>query len=610
MRAKKQLMACLLSFALLLSMIPTTEISAVKKVKLSTTKLTVKMGKSKTLKVKNTNNKVEWKILFGKKNISLKRKGKAAAIITGRTKGAAKVQAKIAKKKLICKIVVQNAKMQKVTNTPTSNQTNNPMSPTETITSANPSVPPIKTTTPASPSVSPIETMTPSDPSVTPAATDTPPQDNQPDNDTGQIKLRDGALEQNLYEITVKDNGSKRDLLIKGMSDDEIFIPSLLAVNGSHFCITSKEGYGTLLSSDKIIGTVNGSGMEVLFKYENQGGAGSDGGLRFFSQAAYCDLYASTNDGKPISGLSLSYDNLDGDLNMGMVSMICYNSKGEITQRTHRDMFYQITGHRGINGYSMLTHWGTHWDGLRGQIFPDLTLGRKAYTILDDAGKEYEDNYGEGNRYTWAYKTDESNDEFTILAPDGSKIADVLVYCHATDYFSTSASDFEYDYEVKNLVEGWDISVNMSETSFVPSIITGENIPCDPALLMSITVKRKLDDGLDPVSYEFDGRQDLTFSFTGIEGIKEIKKIYFNCSENVQDGEDNWLSYVSYYDLDLVDLEKKEVTISKEDIYDFFCNRYSSVGNSYQGSMIYITEDGSEKTAYGEWYIKVLETKN
>ena len=46
MRRKKQMTACLLSFALLLGMIPANEVSAAKKVSLSTKKLTVTKGKS------------------------------------------------------------------------------------------------------------------------------------------------------------------------------------------------------------------------------------------------------------------------------------------------------------------------------------------------------------------------------------------------------------------------------------------------------------------------------------------------------------------------------------------------------------------------------------
>ena len=79
--------ACLLSFALLLGMIPANEVSAAKKVSLSTKKLTVTKGKSKTLKVKNTKKKVKWKILSGKKYISLKKKGKVAVSVKGKKNG-------------------------------------------------------------------------------------------------------------------------------------------------------------------------------------------------------------------------------------------------------------------------------------------------------------------------------------------------------------------------------------------------------------------------------------------------------------------------------------------------------------------------------------------
>lgn len=578
MRKNIKPLLVLLAFSLILSSIPGANASAAKKVSITKT-AKVAAGKATKIKLKNNKKKVTWKVIKGQNIIKIKKKTKTYATIQAIKEGSAKVQAKIGKKKYTCNVTVKA----KTTTRPTG---------TSAVTEEPTGIPAATT----KPTGTPMTTATPIEISTTTAK---------------PIKLRDGALEKDLYEITVKDNATERSLLIKGMSDDEIWIPSLLAVDGSHFCFTSEKGHGTLLSSDKIMGTVNGSGMEVLFKYENQGGAGSDGGLRFSGQAAYCDLYAKAKDGKPISGLSLDYNNEDGELNMGIVSMICYDSEGKITQRTHRDGFYEISGFRGINGYSMLTHWGTSWNGLKGQIFPDLKLGRKAYAILDDDGDIYTENYGEGNRYTWAYKTDESNDEFTVLAPDGSKIADVLVSCHATDYFSTSASDFDYDYEVKNLAEGWNISLNMSETSTVPSMKTGESIPCDPALLMSVKAERSSDDGLIPISYEIDGSQDLTFRFKGIDGIKEIKKIYFNCSENVQDGEGDWLSWVYWDKEDFdFDIEKGEVTIPKDDIYELFYERYPSAGNSYQGSMTYITEDGTEKTAYGDWYIKVLEEKN
>ena len=108
MRTKKQLMVCMLSFALLLGLIPTAEVSAAKKVSLSSKKITVTKGKSKTLKVKNTKKKVKWKILSGKKYITLKKKGKVAVTIKGKKKGTAKVRATVGKKRLMCKIIVKN----------------------------------------------------------------------------------------------------------------------------------------------------------------------------------------------------------------------------------------------------------------------------------------------------------------------------------------------------------------------------------------------------------------------------------------------------------------------------------------------------------------------
>ena len=153
MRRKKQMTACLLSFALLLGLIPANEVSAAKKVSLSTKKLTVTKGKSKTLKVKNTKKKVKWKILSGKKYISLKKKGKVAVSVKGKKKGTAKVQATVGKKKLTCKVTVKNVKTSKTT----------PASPVTAKPTAKPT---------ATPTVAPTATPT-AKPTATPLATST-----------------------------------------------------------------------------------------------------------------------------------------------------------------------------------------------------------------------------------------------------------------------------------------------------------------------------------------------------------------------------------------------------------------------------------------------------
>ena len=80
-------------------MVPTSEVSAAKKVALSTKKLTIQTGQSKKLKLKNNKKKVKWTVTSGKKNISLKNQKKTEVTVVGKKKGTAKVQAKVGKKK-------------------------------------------------------------------------------------------------------------------------------------------------------------------------------------------------------------------------------------------------------------------------------------------------------------------------------------------------------------------------------------------------------------------------------------------------------------------------------------------------------------------------------
>lgn len=109
MRTKKQLTVCLLTFSLLLGMFSESSASALKKVSLSSKKITITEGTSKTLKVKNTKKKVKWKILYGKKFITLEKKGKVARV-KGKKEGAAKIQAIVGKKKMACEVIVKSTK--------------------------------------------------------------------------------------------------------------------------------------------------------------------------------------------------------------------------------------------------------------------------------------------------------------------------------------------------------------------------------------------------------------------------------------------------------------------------------------------------------------------
>lgn len=109
MKTKRKLMASILVLALLFGMISVTEVSAAKRIKLSSKKIILQIGEKKILKVKHTKKKVSWKVLSGKKYITLKKKGKRAVTITGRKKGTARVQAVVGKTKLLCKVTVKNA---------------------------------------------------------------------------------------------------------------------------------------------------------------------------------------------------------------------------------------------------------------------------------------------------------------------------------------------------------------------------------------------------------------------------------------------------------------------------------------------------------------------
>lgn len=84
-------------------------VEAAAKTSLSQSRVTLKTGESTVVKVKNTAEKVSWKILTGKKNISVKA-GKKSAKITGKNAGKANLQAKVGNRKLTCHITVMDEK--------------------------------------------------------------------------------------------------------------------------------------------------------------------------------------------------------------------------------------------------------------------------------------------------------------------------------------------------------------------------------------------------------------------------------------------------------------------------------------------------------------------
>ena len=96
----KKYLAWMLAAAMLLTGIPVQHIQAAQAMRLSSKKITLKVGTSKIITLKNNKKKTRWKIVSGKNCIRLKNKKKSSVRIAAVKFGKAKVQAKAGKKKL------------------------------------------------------------------------------------------------------------------------------------------------------------------------------------------------------------------------------------------------------------------------------------------------------------------------------------------------------------------------------------------------------------------------------------------------------------------------------------------------------------------------------
>ncbi len=131
MKHTKQ-MAILLATAITVSLCQPSVDTSAASVELSKSKIKIKQGETATLKVKGTKKKAKWSIKSGKKYIKLQKKRKARVKIKAIKVGTAKVQCKIGKKKLVCKVTVK-AKNKKQTPQQTPQETMQPtLVPTST----------------------------------------------------------------------------------------------------------------------------------------------------------------------------------------------------------------------------------------------------------------------------------------------------------------------------------------------------------------------------------------------------------------------------------------------------------------------------------------------
>ena len=127
---KQKTLVLLLIFAMALSLLPQSAFAAKKKVKLNKKTVTVNVGKTVKIKLQNNKKKVKWTVTSGKKNLKLSKKKKTEVTIKGKKAGKAKVQAKVGKKKYVCKVTVKNTKkVNKIANKNNSTKPGNTKAP-------------------------------------------------------------------------------------------------------------------------------------------------------------------------------------------------------------------------------------------------------------------------------------------------------------------------------------------------------------------------------------------------------------------------------------------------------------------------------------------------
>lgn len=175
MKKIKKGFALLLVFVMAVSVIPQSAFAAKKKVKLSKKAVTVAVGESVKIQLKNNKKKVKWSITSGKKNVTLRKKKKTGVIIKGKKAGKTKVQAKIGKKKYVCKVTVKKAATHDNDNPNNGKTTAEPTQvPSQAPTVSQQPVPPVISQT-ANPSEIPLPSVKP-----TPEPTSDPPQTPEP----------------------------------------------------------------------------------------------------------------------------------------------------------------------------------------------------------------------------------------------------------------------------------------------------------------------------------------------------------------------------------------------------------------------------------------------
>ncbi len=170
-KTRMKVIAFMLAMALILPQVCPVSADAAKKVSLNRKKLTLYTGKSFQLKVRGTKKKVQWKT-SSKKIVTVSRKGKVKA----KKKGKAKITAKVAGKKFVCRVTVKKRKSPKDPKEPEVIQTGQPQTSSAPVVTQGSSAGPAVSQSPEA-SAQPDESQ---GPVQSPEVSQTPEQSAQP----------------------------------------------------------------------------------------------------------------------------------------------------------------------------------------------------------------------------------------------------------------------------------------------------------------------------------------------------------------------------------------------------------------------------------------------
>ena len=105
-RKRNQLFVTALTAAMAVSLLsPAEPAAAAKKVKFNVKKLSLTVGKKKTLKIKNAKKKAKWSIKSGKDKIKLQKKKNASVVVAAKKQDQQKYRQRLVKRSMYARLL-------------------------------------------------------------------------------------------------------------------------------------------------------------------------------------------------------------------------------------------------------------------------------------------------------------------------------------------------------------------------------------------------------------------------------------------------------------------------------------------------------------------------